>query len=81
LEGDAETILHTVRTHWQVENTLNWSLDVTFREDDSRIRNGAGPQNMAVLRRLALNLLKKETSIKRSIQGKRFLAGWDNDYR
>jgi predicted transposase YbfD/YdcC len=80
LEGDAEAILHAVRTHWQIENTLNWSLDVTFREDDSRIRKGAGPQNMAVLLRLALNLLKRETSLKRSIQGKRFLAGWDNDY-
>jgi predicted transposase YbfD/YdcC len=80
LAGDAEMILHAVRTHWQVENSLNWILDVTFREDDSRVRKGAGPQNMAVLRRLALNLLKRETSVKRSIQGKRFLAGWDNDY-
>ncbi len=80
LEGDAETILRAVRTHWQVENSLNWVLDVTFREDDSRVRKGAGPQNMAMLRRLALNLLKRETSVKRSIQGKRFLAGWDNEY-
>lgn len=80
LEEGAEAILRAVRTHWQVENSLNWSLDVTFREDDSRVRKGAGPQNMAVLRRLALNLLKRETSVKRSIQGKRFLAGWDNDY-
>ena len=80
LNADAETILHAVRTHWQIENSLNWSLDVTFREDDSRIRKGAGPQNMAVLRRLALNMLNRETSTKRSIQGKRFLAGWDDNY-
>jgi len=80
LDADAQTILHAVRTHWQVENSLNWVLDVTFREDDSRVRKGAGPHNMAMLRRLALNLLKRETSVKRSIQGKRFLAGWDNDY-
>lgn len=80
LAGNAKAILHAVRTHWQIENSLNWSLDVTFREDDSRVRKGAGPQNLAVLRRLALNLLKRETSVKRSVQGKRFLAGWDNDY-
>jgi hypothetical protein len=53
---------------------------VSSREDDSRIRKGNGAQNFAVLRRLALNLLKKETSVKRSIQGKRFLAGWDDNY-
>jgi len=80
LVSSAEKLLHAVRTHWQVENSLNWILDVTFREDDSRIRKGAGPQNMAVLRRLALNLLKRENTVKRSIQGKRFLAGWDNQY-
>jgi predicted transposase YbfD/YdcC len=80
LNAGAEMILHAVRTHWQVENSLNWILDVTFREDDSRVRKGNGPQNMAVLRRLALNMLKQETSINRSIQGKRLLAGWDNDF-
>lgn len=80
LASPAEDILHAVRTHWQVENSLNWVLDVIFREDDSRIRKGNGAQNFAVLRRIALNLLKQETSVKPSIQGKRFLAGWDNDY-
>jgi predicted transposase YbfD/YdcC len=80
LASPAENLLHAVRTHWQVENSLNWVLDVIFREDDSRIRKGNGAQNFAVLRRIALNLLKRETSVKRSIQGKRFLAGWDNDY-
>lgn len=80
LQNNAKQILHAVRTHWQVENSLNWVLDVVFREDDSRIRKGAGPQNMAILRRLALNLLKRDTSVKRGIQGKRFLAGWNNDF-
>jgi predicted transposase YbfD/YdcC len=80
LDGCAETMLHAVRSHWGVENSLNWVLDVTFREDDSRVRKGNGDQNLAVLRRIALNLLKNETSVKRSIQGKRFLAGWDTSY-
>jgi predicted transposase YbfD/YdcC len=80
LAASAEEILHAVRTHWQVENSLNWVLDVSFREDDSRIRKGHGAQNFAVLRRIALNLLKQDQTVKRSMQGKRFLAGWDNDY-
>jgi len=58
---------------------LHWCLDVTFREDDSRIRQGYAAQNMAVVRHIALNFLKKEKS-KMSIRGKRKKAGWDNDY-
>lgn len=59
---------------------LHWVLDVTFRKDDSRIRTGNAAQNMTVLRHMALNLLKREQSTKRSLWGKRLKAGWDEDY-
>ena len=55
--------LQAVRKHWQVENALHWTLDVTFREDDSRIRKEASPENYAVIRHIALNLIRKNTSI------------------
>jgi predicted transposase YbfD/YdcC len=80
LPGNAEQLMDAVRDHWHVENRLHWVLDVTFREDDSRIRTGDAAQNMAVLRHMALNLLKQEQSTKRSIRGKRLKAGWDEDY-
>jgi len=80
LENDAKTILHAVRAHWQVENSVHWVLDVCFREDDSRIRKGHGAENFAILRAIALNLIKQEKTVKRSVQGKRLLAGWRNDY-
>ena len=80
LPGKAKLLLHAVRNHWHIENRLHWVLDVTFREDDSRIRKGNAAQNMAVLRHMALNLLKQEQSSKRSIRGKRLKAGWDERY-
>jgi predicted transposase YbfD/YdcC len=80
LPSDAERLLKVVRTHWHIENQLHWVLDVTFREDDSRIRTGNAAQNMAVLRHMALNLIKQEQSSKRSVRGKRLKAGWDEDY-
>ena len=72
--------LHAVRTHWQIENSLHWVLDIAFREDDSRIRTNNGPQNFAVLRHIALNALKQESSVKLGIKNKRLKAGWDEDY-
>lgn len=72
--------LDAVRTHWQIENSLHWVLDIAFREDDSRIRTNHGPQNFAVLRHIALNALKQETSAKLGIKNKRLKAGWDEDY-
>ena len=73
-------MLEAVRAHWSIENSLHWSLDVTFREDQSRVRKDHGPQNMATLRQISHNLLKREPSLKVGIQGKRLQAGWREDY-
>jgi predicted transposase YbfD/YdcC len=80
LAGDAKQLLQAVRTHWSIENELHWVLDVAFREDESRIRKDHGPENFAVLRHIALNLVKQEKTTKASIKGKRLKAGWDEDY-
>ena len=80
LDVSAERLLAAVRAHWSIENSLHWSLDVTFREDQCRIRKDHGPQNLATLRNISHNLLKRETSLKVGIQGKRLQAGWREDY-
>ena len=80
LSGDAKTLGRAVRRHRRIENSLHWVLDVSFREDDSRVRDGYGPENLAVIRHLALNLLERETTFKRGINGKRLKAAWDTDY-
>ena len=80
LDVSAERLLEAVRAHWSIENSLHWSLDVTFREDQSRVREDHSPQNMATLRQISHNLLKRETSLKVGIQGKRLQAGWREDY-
>jgi predicted transposase YbfD/YdcC len=80
LESDAQLILNAVRTHWEIENQVHWVLDVVFGEDDSRIRKGQAPQNFAVIRHIALNLLRQETTLQRGIKAKRLRAGWDPDY-
>jgi predicted transposase YbfD/YdcC len=80
LKSDAQLLLQAVRGHWGIENKLHWVLDVTFREDDCRIRKGNGAENFAVLRHIALNLLRRETSAKRSIKGKRMKAALDDKY-
>lgn len=80
LESDAKQLLHAVRTHWGIENKVHWVLDIAFREDDSRIRKGNGAENFAVLRHIALNLLRREKTAKRSLKGKRMKAAWDKDY-
>jgi predicted transposase YbfD/YdcC len=77
---DAQTFARLIRSHWQVENALHWSLDVSFHEDASRIRNGYGAENFSRLRRIALNLLTRETTLKVGIKIKRLRAGWDEDY-
>jgi predicted transposase YbfD/YdcC len=80
LQVDAQTLLQTVRTHWHIENGLHWILDIAFREDNSRIRRDHAPHNIALLRHMALNLLKHETSLKVGVKVKRLRAGWDNAY-
>jgi len=69
-----------VRTHWAIENQLHWVLDVSFGEDQSRVRTGHAAENLATLRRLALNLLKKDTTKRRGIRGKQKNAGWNHAY-
>jgi predicted transposase YbfD/YdcC len=81
LDGkDPNRILSLTRGHWGVENRLHWSLDVQFREDESRIRQGYASENYSRLNRIALNLLKQQTSHKVGIQTKRLRAGWDHNY-
>jgi predicted transposase YbfD/YdcC len=80
LPGDAQSILHAVRAHWQIENSLHWVLDMAFREDESRVRKDHAPENMAILRQCALNLLKQEDSLDVGISAKRKRAGWDEAY-
>ena len=80
LPADAKLLNQAARAHWAVENSLHWVLDVTFGEDQSRIRKGDAPENFGLLRRLAVCLLKQETTSKRSIKGKRLRASWDEDY-
>ncbi|MDR0612370.1 MAG: hypothetical protein LBG45_02610, partial [Dysgonamonadaceae bacterium] len=69
-----------VRSHRGIENNLHWQLDVSFREDESRKREGYAAQNFSMLNRIALNLIKHEQSKKRSVKGKRLDAGWNNNY-
>ena len=76
----AELIQKCVRKHWGIENKVHWILDVAFKEDHSRKRNQNAAQNYSCLNRIALNLLKKDQSIKRGIKGKRLNAAWNNDY-
>ena len=77
---NAEVIGKGVRSHRGIENNLHWQLDVSFREDESRKREGYAAQNFSMLNRIALNLIKHEQSKKRSVKGKRLDAGWNNDY-
>lgn len=79
LAADATLLAQAIRAHWGIENSLHWVLDVTFQEDSSRIRTGHGPENMGLLRRLALNLLNREPS-KQSLKQKRYRAAMDNDF-
>lgn len=80
LDNDAAHLLQVKRSHWGIENGLHWVLDIAFREDDSRVRMRHGPENLATLRHMAVNLLKQERSAKGGIHAKRMQAGWDNDY-
>jgi predicted transposase YbfD/YdcC len=77
---DGEEFAKRVRAHWGVENKLHWVLDVSFREDECRKRAGNAAENFAMVRHIAMNLLKQENSMKKSMNVKRLQAGWDNSY-
>ena len=68
-----------MRCHWHIENRLHWVLDVVFHEDLSRLRSGCGPQNMATVRHMALNLLRAAND-KHSLKVRRKSAAWDTNY-
>ena len=80
VEADAKEFNCYIRQHWAVENLLHWTLDVTFREDAQRKRNGKAAQNFALVKKIALNLLKKEESKRMSLKNKRLVAAWDNEF-
>jgi predicted transposase YbfD/YdcC len=78
--SSAQKFLQAVRSHWGIENSLHWVLDVTFEEDGSRVRKDHGPANLALLRRLAVSMLQQADGGKGSLRGKRLQAGWRNDF-
>jgi predicted transposase YbfD/YdcC len=80
LPPDARHLLKVIRSHWRIENQLHWVLDMSFREDESRVRQGNATENLAIMRHLCLNLLKKETTANCGIKAKRLKAGWDMNY-
>lgn len=80
IKDNAVFLSKSIREHWGIENKLHWTLDVAFREDEIRKRVGQSSENFAIVRRIALNLLKNEKTLKLGIKGKRLKAGWDNDY-
>lgn len=80
-DASAEKLLNATRKHWGVENSLHWTLDVTFREDESRIRKEASPENYAIFRHIALNIIRKNTSINASVKRKRHMAALDDKVR
>lgn len=80
LEPKADEIAQAIRSHWSIENSAHWVLDMAFREDECRKRSENAPEIFATLRRVTLNLLKMETTVKKSIPRKRLLAGWEPEY-
>ncbi len=80
LPADAKALSAVIRSHWGIENRLHWVLDVAFREDACRVRVGHAPENLAIVRHLALNLLRREPSRRASVATKRLCAALDDSY-
>jgi predicted transposase YbfD/YdcC len=80
LPPDAPSLARIIRSHWRIENSLHWVLDVAFREDHSRVRTGHAPENFAIIRHLALNLLSQDTSRRVGVANKRFRAALNTTY-
>ena len=80
LDCDASKFGAAVRSHWGIENSVHWVLDIAFREDESRIRKGSAPENFAAIRHIALNLLRNNKTFKGSVKTKRLNAAMDTDY-
>jgi predicted transposase YbfD/YdcC len=78
--NNAREYARAIREHWGVENSLHWVLDVAFREDECRVRTGNAAENLAMLRHVALNLLKNESTAKVGVKNKRLKAGWNENY-
>ena len=76
----AKSVAGYIRGHWSIENNLHWQLDVSFNEDQRRVRKGHGAENLSRLTRIALNLLKRESTAKCGIGNKRKICGWSDDY-
>jgi predicted transposase YbfD/YdcC len=75
-----EVLAKSIRQHWAIENSLHWVLDVTFREDDCRVRDRTAVRNFALLRKIAINFVRRHRTSKTSLRGRRKTAGWNNDY-
>jgi predicted transposase YbfD/YdcC len=80
LASNAQAFGMAVRCHWGVENSLHWVLDTVFREDESRMRKGNSPENFAILRRIALNIVRRDVASKFSLKARRKAAGWNDSY-
>jgi len=80
LNLSAKELQGIVRSHWNIENNLHWMLDVVFKEDESRVRKNNAPQNLAMARKIALNLLKKDSESKKSLKTRRVKAASNNQY-
>lgn len=80
IHDDVAIIADAIRNHWAIENGLHWVLDIAFLEDQSRIRAGYAAENIAAIRKIAINVIKKSTSRKGGVKAKRKQAGWDDQY-